>query len=93
MKVIKSWPFLTLAAFTLIVGVAWHALGVNRDSGPPGAAFFWFAYILGAPFIGAMTLMTRVVGVPSVRPLLGLIIGLAPYLAADLLLRQRRRST
>ena len=91
MKIINAWPFLTLAAFTLIVGVAFHLAGVHRDSGPIGTAFYYFAYVLGAPFIGSMTLVTRLVSNSAIRPLLGLILGISPYVAADVLLRRRRR--
>jgi hypothetical protein len=87
MKTIKAWPFLSLAAFTLVIGVVWHVSGVNRNSGAAGAAFYWFAAIIGSPFIGGMTLATRWVN-GALRPLIGLVIGLAPYVIADLMWRR-----
>ncbi|HEX7939677.1 MAG TPA: hypothetical protein VF483_11880 [Gemmatimonadaceae bacterium] len=90
MRAIKAWPFLSLAAFTLVVGVVFHLVGVTRTSPPLGAAFFWFSAVIGSPFIGGMTLATRTVSISALRPLVGLIIGLLPYVAAEILLRRYR---
>ena len=91
MKLIRGWPFLTLAAFTLAVGVAWHLSGVGKGGTPLGVAFYWFAAVLGAPFVAAQKTATALVAAKSLRPLVGLVLGLAPYVAADVWLRRRRR--
>ena len=89
MKVVRSWPFLSLAVVTLIVGVLWHLGGIGRDDGALGRVLFGIVSILGAPFIGAQRL-SRSLGDTPLRPWIALILGIAPYVIADLLVRRRR---
>lgn len=92
MKVVRSWPFLTLAVATLVVGVLWHLGGIGRDDGIPGRVLFGIVSVLGAPFIAAQRL-SRSLGDMPLRPLIALLLGLLPYVLADLLLRRRRMRT
>lgn len=92
MKVVRSWPFLTLAALTIVVGILWHVGGVDRDDGMAGRILFGVVSVLGAPFIAAQRLSRSLADMP-LRPLIALLLGVAPYLLADLLLRRRRMRT
>jgi hypothetical protein len=92
MKVVRSWPFLTLAVITLAVGVLWHLAGIGRDDGVLGRLLFGVVSVLGAPFIAAQRL-SRTLGDTPLRPAIALLLGLAPYVFADLLLRRRRLRT
>jgi hypothetical protein len=92
MKLVRSWPFLTLAVVTLAVGVLWHLAGVARDDGVLGRLLFGAVSVLGAPFIAAQRL-SRTLGDTPLRPAIALLLGLAPYVLADLLLRRRRLRT
>jgi hypothetical protein len=56
-----------------------------------GKALFAVVSVLGAPFIGAMRFTGQFVTGP-LRPLMALLLGLAPYVVADLLLRHYRRA-
>jgi hypothetical protein len=91
-KLVRAWPFLSLAAFTLVVGVVWHLSGVGHGSSFLGVAFYWFAIGLGAPFVAAQKAAAVLVSAGKLRPLVGLVLGLTPYLIADLWLRRRRAS-
>ncbi len=90
MKLVRAWPFMTLAAVTILIGIAWHAAGAARDDGGIGQAMFAIVSIIGAPFIAAQRL-SRELGTSPLRPVVALLLGLAPYLIADLVLRARRR--
>jgi hypothetical protein len=90
MRFIRARPFLVLAFFTLAIGAVWHLSGLDYDQGPLGFALFIVSYVLGTPFILAMRLVGSVVSHPALRGLLGLGLGLLPYLAADEALRRRR---
>ena len=92
MKVVRSWPFLSLAVVTLVVGVLWHLGGVGRDDGTMGRVLFGIVSVLGAPFIAAQR-VSRSLGDMPLRPLIVLLLGLLPYLLADILLRRRRMRT
>jgi hypothetical protein len=89
-RIFRNRPFLTLALFTLAVGVVWHLSGLDRDDGPLGSTLFVLSYVLGMPFILAMRLVGSVVSNPMLRGVLGLALGLLPYLVADRLLLRRR---
>ena len=89
MKIIRSWPFLTIAVVTLLVGVAWHLAGIGKDDGALGRGLFAIVSVLGASFIGAQRLASTL-GDSPLRPWVALIVGLAPYVIADLLWRRRR---
>ena len=91
MKIIRSWPFITLSVVTLLVGVAWHLAGIGKDDGALGRGLFAVVSVLGAPFILAQRL-ARTLGESPFRPWVALIVGLAPYVIADLLLRRRRNA-
>ena len=86
---LRRRPFLCLAVVTIVIGAAWHALSPEtRASSTP------LMEVIGAPFIGAMRLSRPIVGASPMTPLLGLLIGLAPYVLADwLLARARARRT
>ncbi len=92
-RFLRSRPFVSLALFTLAVGVVWHLSGLDRNEGPLGSGLFAISYVLGFPFIMAMRLVGGVVTNPMVRGILGLALGLLPYLVADGLLRRRRTTT
>lgn len=89
-RFLRGRPFLTLALFTLAVGVVWHLSGLDADEGPLGFSAFVISYVLGLPFILAMRLVGSIVSSPMLRGVLALTLGLMPYLAADGLLRRRR---
>jgi hypothetical protein len=89
-RFVRQRPFLTLALITLAVGAVWHLSGLNRDQGLLGSAVFGIAYVLGLPFILAMRLVGAVVSHPAIRGMLGFVLGILPYLAADEALRRRR---
>ena len=90
MRLLRDRPFLTLAVFTLAVGVAWHLSGMDYDEGPLGFTLFILTYVLGMPFIFAMRLVGAVITHPMLRGVLGLALGLLPYLIADGFWRRRR---
>jgi hypothetical protein len=87
---VRRRPFLTLALITLAVGAVWHLSGLNAEEGPLGSAMFAIAYVLGMPFILAMRLVGSVVTHPALRGVLGFVLGMLPYLAADEVVRRRR---
>ena len=89
-RLLRDRPFATLALVTLAVGLVWHLSGLDRDDGPLGLGLFVISYVLGMPFILAMRLAGSVVTHPLPRGMLGLALGLVPYLAADALWRRRR---
>jgi hypothetical protein len=89
MRFVGRHPFLCLAVVTIAIGAAWHAL--SPEARAPSAPLM---NVIGAPFIAAMRLSRTVVGASVLTPLLGILLGLAPYLLADWLLsRARRRRT
>ena len=84
---LRRHPFLCLAVITIAIGIAWHAAGPARGPMTP------IVSVIGAPFIAAMRLSRRVIGWSTFTPVIGTLMGLAPYLLADWLLaraRQRR---
>jgi hypothetical protein len=89
-RFVRQRPFLSLAFITLAIGAVWHLSGLNHDQGRLGAALLGIAYVLGMPFILAMRLVGSVVSHPALRGVLGFILGMLPYLAADEILRRRR---
>ena len=91
MRVIRLWPFLSLAVVTLLAGVAWHLAGIGKDDGALGRGLFAVVSVLGAPFIAAQRL-ARTLGESPFRPWVALFVGIAPYVIADLLLRRRRNA-
>jgi hypothetical protein len=83
---VRRRPFLCLAIVTIVIGAVWHALSPElRATSAPVMG------VIGAPFIGAMRLSRGLVGSSPMTPLLGTLIGLAPYLLADWLLARVRR--
>lgn len=88
MRFISRWPFLTVAAATLVIGGLWHWTTDGSRSG----VVFWIVSVLGAPFIAAMRWATRAVGwSPPYTQLVGFVLGLVPYVVAELLLKAVRR--
>lgn len=88
MKILRSRPFLCLAFFTVLLGVLWHSpLG---DSAADHSILRLVISIIGAPFIASMRLVSAVLGDSIATPLVGLLLGLSPYLLADWLWRKRR---
>ena len=90
MKFLKARPFLVLAVFTVAIGFAWHASGLKGNEGPWQYALYIAVYIIGFPFITAVRWLTHLIGNPAVAGSLGLLIGLIPYLIADVILRRAR---
>lgn len=87
MRLIRRWPFLTLAALTLVVGGSWHATTDGSRSG----FVFTLVSVLGAPFIAAMRWAIRNVGwSPPYTQLAGFLLGVAPYVVADFVLNALR---
>jgi hypothetical protein len=83
---VRRRPFLCLAMATIAIGAAWHALSPEaRASSAPVMG------VIGAPFIGAMRLSRTLIGSSPLTPLLGTLIGVAPYVLADWLLARARR--
>lgn len=82
---VRRHPFLCLGLATMVIGAAWHALspGLRGSSAP-------VVTVIGAPFIGAMRLSRSLLGSSPLTPLLGTLIGLAPYVLADRLLSRAR---
>lgn len=93
MKLVRRWPFLTLAGITLVIGVLWHVARARPDLAGVASATFALVSVIGAPFIAAMRLATATLGDSRLTPLVGLLLGLAPYVAADWLYRRRRRTS
>jgi hypothetical protein len=91
MKNLLRRPFLSLACVTLCLGALWHS--------PLGDAFADHSIaraviaIIGAPFIASMRAANSALGPSNLTPLVGLVLGLSPYLIADWLWRRRRRMT
>ena len=84
MNFVRRWPFLILAVITLLVGGLWHATTDGARSG----IVFTIVSTLGAVFIAGMRLARQMVGwSPPYTQLLGFLLGLAPYVLADLVLR------
>jgi hypothetical protein len=83
-RLVRRWPFITLAVLTLIVGAVWHATTGGARSG----IVFTVVSLLGAPFIAAMRWARQLIGwSPPYTQLLGFLLGLAPYVLAEFALR------
>ena len=85
MRFVRRHPFVCLAIVTMAIGALWHTLppGLRTPTAP-------VVGVIGAPFISAMRLTRRMVGWSAFTPLLGTLLGLAPYVLADWLLRRAR---
>ena len=90
MNVARRLPFLALALVTLAIGGAWHAAHVGQDHAL-GRALFVFVSVLGAPFIWAQRFAGRAFGPGSMARVAGFLIGLAPYVLGEIVLRVYRR--
>jgi hypothetical protein len=88
MRFVRSRPFLCLAVVTILIGVLWHSPIIG--SGATRDALAGVVSVIGAPFIGAMRLSTSLLDGSRLTPLLGLVLGIAPYLLADWLLARYR---
>lgn len=85
MRFLRRHPFLMLALVTMAIGAGYHMLGPSaREPLAPVVSF------IGAPFIAGMRLARRLVGWSRLTPLVGTLIGLAPYVLADWLLARWR---
>ena len=88
MNLLRSRPFLCLAFGTVLLGVLWHTSLANSAT---GHTFLTGAMtVVGAPFIAAMRFSNALFGDASATPLVGLLLGLVPYLLADWLLQKIR---
>lgn len=85
----RTRPFLSVALVTLLLGGAYHVIGIDRST-TPGAIAYGVTYTLGFVFISATRLVRAVIDNRAVAGILSLAIGLTPYLLADWLLRRRR---
>lgn len=83
-------PFFILAALTIVFGVVWHSPLIGADARPTLQPVFT---VVGFPFITAMRLVNRMIGGSPLTPLAGLLLGLVPYVIADVIWRRVRRST
>ena len=81
---VRRHPFLCLAILTIALGAAFHALSPERR-----APLTPVMNVIGAPFITGMRL-SRDLGSSPLRPLVGTLLGLVPYLLADWLLSRVR---
>lgn len=85
MRFIRRHPFLLLALLTMAIGAWYHTLGpAAREPLTPMVTF------IGAPFINGMRLARRLVGSSALIPLVGTLLGLAPYVLVDWLLARWR---
>lgn len=87
MTILRSRPFLCLAFFTVLLGVLWHSLG---DAVAGHSILKVVVSFIGAPFIASMRLVHAVLDDSKVTPVVGLLLGLSPYLLADWFWRRRR---
>ena len=84
-RFVRRHPFVILALLTMAIGAGYHMLGpAAREPLTPVVTF------IGAPFIAGMRLARRFVGSSRLIPLVGTLIGLAPYVLADWLLARWR---
>lgn len=81
-------PFLILATLTIVFGVVWHSPLIGADARPTLQPVFT---VVGFPFITAMRLVNRMIGGSPLTPLAGLLLGLVPYVIADMIWRRVRR--
>jgi len=94
MRLVLRFPFLALAALTLVVGGAWHAAHVSPAT-RYGHALTVFASVLGAPFIVAQRVASSALGPGVVARVAGFLLGVMPYVLCELALmalRARGRS-
>lgn len=90
MKLLRSRPFACLALATVLLGVLWHTT-LADDAGRDSVLSVVMS-IVGAPFIFAMRSSSALFGDSRVTPLVGLVLGLVPYVLADWLLQRLRSS-
>ena len=88
MNLLRSHPFLCLAFGTVLLGAMWHTS--LADSAAGDAVLTGAMLVVGAPFIAAMRFSKVLFGHSSATPLVGLLLGLVPYLLADWLLQKVR---
>ena len=84
---VRRHPFALLGLATMFIGAVWHSPLVSPESRPTLQPLIT---VIGTPFIAAMRLVSRTLPPSVLTPILGTLLGLAPYLAADWLLRRRR---
>jgi hypothetical protein len=88
MNPLRSRPFLCLAGVTVLLGALWHAM--LADTASDHAVLTGVIRVVGAPFIGAMRASNALLGASKLTPLVGLMMGLVPYLFADWIFRRVR---
>jgi hypothetical protein len=89
MRLVRRFPFLTLAVVTLLIGGVWHA--VHLDTGTPlGHALLQVVSVLGAPFIWGQRYAAHALGPGAVARIAGFILGLMPYMLWEVLLATYR---
>jgi hypothetical protein len=92
--IISRHPFVTFGVATLLLWLAWGAMGMDYDAGGGATVLFLLAYVLGLPFLFAAAAVTAVLGdtaVAAVAPIFWIPLGFTPYILADWL-RGRRRA-
>jgi hypothetical protein len=89
MNPIRRWPFLSLAVATLTVGGAWHAAHIQSTHGF-GRVLYVLVLIIGAPFIWGQRTAAQLLGHGPLAPIVGFLLGVAPYVVLELE-RYRRR--
>jgi hypothetical protein len=90
LRILRLHPFLSLAALTLGVFALVATTRPDYDDGGIGGILFVLLLALGQPFLLAMRLMRTTFGDSTVVVIVGWILGLLPYVAADVALRHWR---
>lgn len=88
MRLVRAKPFLLLALITIAIGALWHSPVIT--SAYVRSILQSGVEVIGAPFIIAMRLSASAFGESPFAPISGLLLGIAPYLLADWLLRRVR---
>lgn len=89
MRLVKRHPFVVLAIVTIAIGALWHSTilpaSVREPLSPVVTA-------IGYPFISAMRFVNRNITPSAWSPVIGTLLGLAPYVLADWFWRRRHRT-
>ena len=89
-RILRLHPFLSLAALTFGLFALVATTRPDYDDGGIGGILFVLLSLLGQPFLLTMRLMRTAFGDSPVIVIVGWILGLLPYLAADVGLRHWR---
>lgn len=84
--------FLLLGIGTILVGGWWHMSGMDPSAGTLGAVTHRVVYALGIFFILATRFLRSLTDNFAISGVGSMVLGILPYLAADWMLRRRRRA-